>query len=74
MRRYNSIEKTLSRSGKLSISRCTLSNTELVYAEFGYVERASLLHLMNDCLNRDDWDGFAKLFRDYVEAIDYYAD
>ncbi len=38
------------------------------------MEGTSLLQLMNDCLDRDDWDGFTKLFREYVEAIGYNAE
>lgn len=70
---YESLTKRYE-GGKLSINRCTLSDTVPVYAEFEYVEGTSLLQLMNDCLDRDDWDGFTKLFREYVEAIGYNAE
>lgn len=72
---YSAYESLCERyeGGKLAINKCTLSE-DPVYAEFEFVEGTSLLHLMNDCLDKDDWDGFTKLFREYVEAIGYNAE
>lgn len=61
--------------GRLAINECVLVDTDSeLYAQFPYVEGTSLLDLMNDCLDRDDWEGFTKLFREYMERISYNED
>ncbi len=60
---------------KLEINKCKLVDTEdTLYAEFEFVEGTPLLELMDRCMEREDLEGFKKLFREYVSRIDYHAD
>ena len=58
--------------GKLEINRCKLvEEDEEVYGEFEFVQGVPLSELLDACLERDDADGFHKLFKEYVERISY---
>lgn len=61
--------------GRLEINKCELVEDEVsLYAEFEYVEGTPLLERMDECVQRDDIEGFQKLFREYVERIGYNSD
>lgn len=57
----------------LKINHCTLVEGDIPYAEFEYVPGRTLSELFDDCLYRDDREGFRKLFEAYVEKISYNA-
>ena len=60
---------------KLDINQCTLVEQEgQAYAEFEFVSGTPLSELMDNCLEREDKDGFHKLFMEYVERIGYNSD
>ncbi len=60
------------RGSGLEMNRCTLEETtEGVAANLEYVEGTQLSERMNQCLQRDDLDGFYALFREYVEKSGY---
>lgn len=69
---YEKLQKRYE-GGKLEINRCRLREDGL-YAEFDFVEGTSLQELMNRCLDRDDTEGFAGYFREYVERIGYNSE
>lgn len=69
---YEKLQKRYE-GGKLEINRCRL-HEEGLYAEFDFVEGTSLQELMNRCLDRDDTEGFAGYFREYVERIGYNSE
>lgn len=61
--------------GKLCINQCKLvEEKDELYAEFEFVAGTPLSELMDACLEREDLDGFYKLFREYLERIDYNAE
>lgn len=61
--------------GKLNINRCTLVDQENeLYAEFEFVQGTPLLEQMDGCMQRDDLEGFKKLFCEYVERVGYNED
>jgi len=60
------------RGGKLEINRCTLSeDEEQTYIEFEFVRGKTLSELMDRCLDRDDREGFHRLFSEYTERVGY---
>ena len=67
--------KTRYAGGKLEINCCKLvEEEEEVYAEFEFVKGVPLSELLDECLERDDVEGFHKLFKEYVERISYNSD
>ncbi len=61
--------------GRLEINKCNLvEDGDLLYAEFEFVEGMSLLECMDECMQREDIEGFRKLFKEYVERIGYNSD
>ena len=61
--------------GKLQINQCeVVEDGDELYAEFAFVAGRPLLELMDECMQRDDLEGFRKLFREYVERVDYNSD
>lgn len=58
--------------GNLAINRCTLheSNGE-VWASFEFLEGRLLSEMLDECLEKDDIEGFHALFRQYVERTGY---
>lgn len=70
-------EKLLKRyeGGRLSINRCTLEEDgETVCARFEYVKGKPLSQLMDECLEKDDLEGFYRYFQEYVERIGYNSE
>lgn len=61
------------KGGKLAINRCTLLPDGRT-AEFEYLEGVTLEELLDGCLERDDMDGFHRLFQEYIERISYGED
>lgn len=60
------------RGGKLEINRCSLSeDEEQIYIEFEFVRGEALSELMDRCLDRDDREGFHRLFSEYMERVGY---
>lgn len=57
----------------LAINRCELVEGAVPYAEFEYVPGRTLSELFDDCLQREDTEGFRSLFCQYVEKIGYHA-
>lgn len=54
----------------LSINDCILAE-DGSYAEFPYEKGVTLEELLDRCLDRDDMDGFHRLFEKYYELISY---
>lgn len=68
---YGKLTERYQGSG-LEMNRCTLEETEQgLCAAVEYVEGTPLSDLMNLCLQRDDMDGFYKLFEEYVQKSCY---
>ena len=60
------------KGGKLEINKCRLvENGSELYACFEFVQGTPLTELLDDCLKRDDLDGFYEYFRKYLEYIGY---
>ena len=58
--------------GSLSINRCELVEEDgEVYAKFDFVQGTPLSELMDDCIARQDMEGFHKLFDEYLERVGY---
>lgn len=57
--------------GKLAINRCILNPKGTL--SFEYVEGRSLEELFDELLDKQDFDGFEALFKEYVERISYNA-
>ncbi len=68
---YESLKERYAGSG-LEVNHCELKEAEGVpCVEFEFVQGVPLSELMDKCLERDDLDGFHKLFKQYVEKISY---
>lgn len=60
---------------RLEINQCRLvEEGEDLYGEFAFVEGTPLSEYMDQCLEKDDLEGFHNLFREYVERISYNSD
>ncbi len=58
--------------GKLEINRCRLEENEgQVYIRFEFVKGTPLSELLDRCLEKDDQEGFRRLFLEYLERIGY---
>ena len=58
--------------GNLSINRCELvEDGEKTYARFDYVQGTPLSELMDACIEKQDMEGFHKLFDEYLERVGY---
>lgn len=57
----------------LCINPCHLAENA-AFAEFPFEEGTTLEELMDGCLERDDMEGFYRLFDQYLEAISYGED
>ena len=58
--------------GNLSINRCELVEEDgEVYAKFDFVQGTPLSELMDDCIAKQDSEGFHKLFDEYLERVGY---
>lgn len=61
--------------GNLDINKCELVEGEDgVCAQFEFVEGTPLSELMDQCLEKNDLDGFHRLFTEYVERIGYNSE
>lgn len=70
---YENLKDRYEGSG-LSVNVCEIvEEDDDIYASFEFVEGVPLSELMDECLERDDIEGFRKLFTQYVEKIDYHA-
>ncbi|MCM1056983.1 MAG: class I SAM-dependent methyltransferase [Firmicutes bacterium] len=68
---YRSLVKKY-QGGKLEINRCKLEEEEgQVCIRFEFVKGTPLSELMDRCLEKEDQEGFLKLFREYMERIGY---
>ena len=56
------------REGELAVNKCKLCEQPL-YCEFEFVEGRPLTELLDECLERNDQEGFFTLFRQYVSYI-----
>lgn len=71
---YKSLEKRYEESG-LCVNKCKLAEEgQALYAGFEFVEGRPLSELMDACLDKQDFDGFMKLFEKYLEYISYHED
>ena len=70
---YESLSEKYKES-ELSINHCRLVEEPKLYAEFEYVEGTPLVELLDRCLEKDDLEGFQKLFREFVKRIDHNPD
>lgn len=60
---------------ELQINKCTLhEEKDCVYAEFEYVDGRPLSELLDECLEKDDMDGFFRLFKEYVDKTGYHQE
>lgn len=57
--------------GELSINKCQLYDGENPYVSFEFINGRPLSELMDECLKKDDIEGFHALFRQYIEKIGY---
>lgn len=63
------------RGGRLEISRCELTdNAEECFAQFAFVQGTPLTELMDNCLEREDTEGFYGLFREYLSRTGYNSE
>lgn len=68
--------------GKLAVNACKLNDDFISgrtkendeYVTFEYLEGKTLEELLDDCLERDDLEGFHALFDEYLEKISYHED
>lgn len=70
---YESLRERYDGSG-LSVNVCTISEAETIYAEFDYVTGTPLSELLDACLDRNDPEGFRRLFEQYLEKVGYRSD
>jgi precorrin-6B methylase 2 len=60
------------RGGELEINRCAIMEREgEMCAAFVFEEGVPLAKLMDQCLDKDDIDGFYQLLREYVKRVGY---
>ena len=68
---YEGLQKRYEGS-RLAVNKCTLvENDEELYASFEFVQGRPLSELMDECLEKQDVDGFHALFDAYLERIGY---
>ena len=68
---YEGLQKRYEGS-KLAVNKCTLvENEDTFYARFEFVQGRPLSELMDVCLEKQDVEGFHKLFDAYLERISY---
>lgn len=68
-RSYDLLQKRYGGSG-LTINPCELAE-DGSYAWFPYEKGTTLEELLDECLEKDDMDGFYRLFDRYVELVSY---
>lgn len=63
------------KGSELAINTCKLvENDSELYAEFEFAEGTPLSELMDQCLEKDDLEGFHNYFKQYVEKIGYNSE
>lgn len=69
---YRKLSERYEGSG-LSINPCCIQETEdgSCYAEFPFEKGTTLEQLLDDCLEKEDMDGFYRLFDKYLSLISY---
>lgn len=68
---YEDLKKRYEGSG-LSVNQCTIvEQEEELYASFEFVNGRPLSELMDECLEKQDIEGFHRLFEAYLERIGY---
>lgn len=71
---YEGLKKRYAGS-KLTINKCRfLETSQECYVAFEFVEGRMLSELMDDCLEKQDIEGFHALFNEYVDRIGYGED
>lgn len=61
--------------GRIGINRCTLHEENgQVWDSFEFLEGRLLSELMDECLEKQDQEGFRRLFTEYVERTGYNPD
>lgn len=61
--------------GRLEVNRCQIrEEADQVRADFEYVPGIPLSELMDQCLEKDDLEGFRTLFREFVDRTGYNPD
>lgn len=70
---YEKLSERFKDSG-IEINKCSLQkeNDSEVYTSFEYLEGRTLEELLDECLEKDDVDGFHALFNQYLERISYH--
>lgn len=59
--------------GKLEINRCRMVDKgDSFYAEFDYVEGVPLTEYLDQCLEKDDMEGFQHYIDEYIERVGYH--
>lgn len=61
--------------GELRINRCKMveRGQQLPYIELEYIQGVTLTELLDACLDKNDMDGFMRLFRKYLAMLDYHS-
>ena len=71
---YEKLKKRYAGS-RLDVNVCHLGEEEgAIYAEFEFVPGRPLSELMDECLDRQDVEGFHELFAEYLERVGYGED
>ena len=65
---YEKLSKRYADSG-LSVNRCRLIEAQNPYLRLEYIEGRTLEEIMDECLERNDVDGFQSLFDEYLKRI-----
>ena len=66
---YDKLSERYAGSG-LSVNRCTLmADGDAPYLQLEYIEGRTLEEILDDCLARDDVEGFHRLFDEYLKRI-----
>lgn len=61
--------------GNIAINKCTLHEEGgKVWASFEFLEGRLLSEMLDECLEKDDIEGFHALFRQYVERTGYHQE
>ncbi len=71
---YKSLNERYS-GGNLNVNQCGLvEDGENIYASFAFEEGVTLAELMDERLEKEDYEGFYKLFDEYMERVGYRED
>lgn len=62
------------RGGRLVINPCTIHSEGELYAQFAFEKGTPLSQLMDACLEKEDIEGFYRLFTEYLERVDYHRE